>query len=248
MIVIFGLLIGSFLNVCIHRLSRGESIVFPPSHCPNCGAKLTVWELIPVFSYLYLRGKCRHCQGTISPRYPIVEILTALFFVYIWRFVGHDLLLFVIYAAFISLLLMIFFIDLENQLIPDSLCLIGVGVGLVHGLITSQIENSLLGILIGVSLLLLIKKLGEMAYKKEVMGEGDIFLIGMIGAFLGWQLVLLAIFLAYLLAAAVAFYCIFRQQVKLGSYIPFGPALAGGAVIAIFWGKAIISWYFGIWT
>ena len=251
---LIGLIVGSFLNVCIYRLPREGSLVFPPSHCPNCQHRLGIWELIPVVSYLFLRGRCAHCRSPISVRYPLVELITGLLFLAIA--VSFPLstypLEFCFYLIFVCLLIVAFFIDLEHQVIPDIVSLPGILLGLVYhgwqGLVYRQavfsaLGSAVIGLLLGYAILFIIGLLGKLWYKKTVMGEGDLYLAGFIGAFLGWQGVVLAIFLAYLLAAVVALAFLALGRVKLGEYIPFGPALVAGGLTALFFGNIIINWY-----
>jgi leader peptidase (prepilin peptidase) / N-methyltransferase len=250
---IIGAVVGSFLNVCIYRLPRGESILFPPSHCPDCGTKLLPYDLVPIISYLFLLGRCRHCRKKISWRYPLVEALTAFAFVAAWQAVLGRPLDFIFYVIFLSVLIVIFFVDLEFKVIPDSVNVIGIISGLIfnllQGTISLQIINfnpltaSVFGMLLGFLLLYAISFFGRSFYKKEVMGEGDLYLAALLGAYLGWAGVLLAIFLAYVIAALVAGAFLITGKVKLGSYIPFGPALAAGGIIALFYGTPLINWY-----
>lgn len=252
---IIGAAVGSFLNVCIYRLPRGESIVFPPSHCPRCGAKLPPVDLIPIVSYVLLLGRCRYCRKKISWRYPLVEVLTALGFAACWQAVAGQPLNFIFYVVFLSLLIIIFFIDLEFKVIPDGVSAAGIFSGLIFNLLQGAVSlkvidfnpliSSVAGMLLGFLLLYAISCFGRRFYKKEVMGEGDLYLAALLGAYLGWVGVLLAIFLAYVLAALVAGAFLIAGRVKLGSYIPFGPALAAGGLIALFFGTPLINWYLG---
>lgn len=239
---ILGSAVGSFLNVCIHRLPRGESIVFPPSHCPNCNSAIKVLDLVPLFGYFFLDGKCRDCKQPISPRYPMVELLSGIAFPVVWLFSGADFFSFILQIIFILLCLLIFFTDLEQQLIPDGAWIIGIIAGLSYNFNWSAVA----GMLLGFFLLFSIGWLGKWWYKKEAMGEGDYFIGAFLGAFLGWQGVLLSIFAAYLIAAAVAVVLLLSKKSKFGEYIPFGPALVGGGIIAFFFGPAVIKWYLGI--
>jgi leader peptidase (prepilin peptidase)/N-methyltransferase len=251
--LIVGALVGSFLNVCIYRLPRGESVAFPSSHCPRCGASILPFDLIPVVSYFFLLGRCRRCHEKISWRYPLVEALTALGFAAAWQAAAGQLLGFVFYVIFLSVLIVIFFIDLEFKLIPDSVTMIGLVSGLVYNLLlgTASLQNinfnllisSVAGMLLGFLLLYAISFFGRKFYKKEVMGEGDLYLAALLGAYLGWAGVLLAIFLAYILAALAAGAFLIAGKVKLSNYIPFGPALAAGGIITLFFGSPIINWY-----
>lgn len=242
---ILGTIVGSFLNVCIHRLPRGESIVFPSSHCPACEKKLSLLDLIPILGYFLLGGKCRCCRVKISPRYPLVEFLAAAGFALSWMQAGGNMLDFVFQIIFVSVLLVLFFSDLEQQVIPDSVSFFGIAVGLIYNFLRgpSFFLSAFSGMLIGFCLLYLIGKLGKLWFKKEAMGEGDFYAAAILGAGLGWQGGLLSILLAFLLAGFVSVFLIISGRVKMGQYIPFGPALAAGGIIALFFGGRIIEWY-----
>ena len=251
---IVGLVVGSFLNVCIHRLPRSESIVFPASHCPECGHALSPLDLIPIFSFLMLGGRCRYCRSPIVWRYPVVELVTGILFALAaWQFSASPLdWLFA--WIFLSILIAMFFIDLENLVVPDVLSFGGIALGVIYNGIKTIVAwpvvdpfvSSLLGLALGFGLLWLIGWLGKMVFKKEAVGEGDWYLAGLLGASLGWQLCLEAIFLSYLLAAGVIFLLLALRRLKMGDYVPFGPALAAGGIIAFFWGNTLLSWYLGL--
>ena len=241
---LLGLVVGSFLNVCIHRLPRDESIVWPASHCPACSKRLGPLELVPIVSFLFLRGKCSTCKTPISWRYPLIELLTGLYFVLCYPLISNPYSL--AFSLFFGcLLIVIFFIDLEHQVIPDSLNVIGIVGGFFFNFLNGQIVQSLIGFALGFSLLLLIAKFGQAIFKKEALGEGDLFLAAMLGAWLGWN-VLLAVFLSYLIAGVIVFILLSAKKVKFGDLIPFGPFLAAGGLIAFFFGSQIVSWYLGL--
>ena len=195
-VFVFGAAIGSFLNVCIHRMPRGESIVNPPSHCPHCDARIQWKDNIPLLSYVVLRGKCRHCGERINPRYVLVELLTALLFLGIWLKYPFSWLAPVYWMA-VGGLIVGTFIDLEHYIIPDEITIGGVVVGFVASILVPSLHGetflflsgfkSLLGILIGSALVLWIAVFGELVFRKEAMGFGDVKLAGAIGAFFGWQ-------------------------------------------------------------
>lgn len=243
---ILGSVVGSFLNVCIHRLPRGESIIFPPSHCPNCGHKLSALDLIPILGFFLLGGKCRYCQAKISRRYPLVEFLTALGFAFTWAHAGGNFFNFIFQAIFLSVLLLIFFTDLEQQVIPDAASIFGIFYGLIFNFLRGFLLSALVGMFLGYLLLFAVGKLGALWFKKEVMGEGDLYVAALLGATLGWDGVLLSIFLAYLLAAAVSLILLALGKVRMGQYVSFGPALAGGGIITLFFGQQLIAWYLGL--
>jgi leader peptidase (prepilin peptidase)/N-methyltransferase len=249
-VVVFGAMVGSFLNVVIHRVPRGESIVHPRSYCPGCGHTLAVWQNIPVVSWLLLRGRCHHCDSAISPRYPIVELLCALLVLALYMRFGPSLE-FLALSFFSFLLVALTYIDLDHQLLPDRLTLSGLGVGLVaapligHAEPLAALGDALLGALVGGGILYLVAWSYEKATGREGMGGGDIKFLAMIGAFLGWQGVLLTLFLGSIVGSVigVATMVARREDTKLA--LPFGPFLAIGALITLFQGHAIFSWYFG---
>jgi leader peptidase (prepilin peptidase)/N-methyltransferase len=242
--------VGSFLNVCIHRLPMNESIIFPASHCPRCGYRLNFIDLIPILGFVLLKGRCRQCQATISLRYPMVEFLTATFFVLIGIFfpVSSMPLDLIFYLFFISLGLVVFFIDIEQQLIPDVITFSGIFLGLLYHMLKKAPLTSIAGILLGWAIFFLVSRLGKRLFKKEVLGEGDLLLAAMLGAFLGWQGMLLSIFLAYLLAGGAAILLLGLKRIRMGEYIPFGPALVAGGILSLFFGQQLIAWYVGLFT
>lgn len=242
-VIILGLVVGSFLNVCICRLPQERSIVYPPSNCPKCGHDLSFVDLIPVFSYLSLRGKCRYCKGTISFRYPMVEIFTSLIFVAVFfKFgIGIDAIL---HAVFVSLLIVIIFTDLETQTIHDYLSFGGIVTGILYGLYTGGIISSLIAMVIGGLFFLSVRQIGWLIYKKEAMGEGDVLLATMLGAFFGMEGMVLSIMLSFLLGAVISLILLGLKVKKRGEEVPFGPFMAIAALIVVFFGPAIWSWYF----
>ncbi len=238
--LIIGLLFGSFFNVCIYRIPRGESIVFPASHCPHCNQDIKPWDNIPVLSYLILGGKCRFCKAGISRRYPAVELLTACLFLYT---VHHFSISWntLVYLIFVSALLVISFIDIDHRIIPDNISLPGILLGfLASFLLPLHWYESLLGILGGGGVILAVGYLGELVFKKEAMGGGDVKLLAMIGAFLGWKLALLTIFFGSLVGAAIG---VVMKLFTGDEYIPFGPFLSIGALAALFFGERFLHWY-----
>lgn len=240
---LFGLLIGSFLNVCIHRLPIKESIVVSRSRCPACRQAIRWWDNIPLFSFLILGGRCRDCGGKISWRYPIVEMANGLaYFFLVWRFGPVPYVL--VYGAFISALLIVTFIDLDHKIIPDRITLPGMIAGLLgSGLfLPTGFLNALLGLLLGGGLLY-----GVAVLSRGGMGGGDIKLIAMIGAFLGWKATLLTILLGALSGSIIGvFLMVFRGKDRKFP-VPFGPFLSLGALVALFWGPAIWNGYIQ-WT
>jgi len=245
-IFIIGAILGSFFNVCIYRLPINESIIIPFSHCPNCKTRIKVWENIPIISYIILRGKCRYCNINISPRYLIVEILTPVLFLLLWHTFGKSFD-FAIYLLFISILIIITFIDLEHQLILNILTYPIIVIGLLISFFKKVFISSLIAGLVGGGIIFLLILISPFIFKKEGMGVGDFKLAAVIGVFLAnWEYTLISLFLASLLGSVVGLTLILLGRRKFGEYIPFGPYLSAGAVITLFWGRNIIDWYFNL--
>ncbi|MDD4896307.1 MAG: prepilin peptidase [Atribacterota bacterium] len=245
-IVTIGLVIGSFSNVCIYRIPRRESLIFPGSHCPKCNHPIKFYDNIPLVSYLLLKGKCRYCQEKISGQYPLVEFSTGFIYLILFLSYGLQLKTFV-YMLFCSALIIITFIDLKEKMIPDVISLPFMALGFLLSFVPSSLSpiNSLLGILSGGGSLLLIAVVGSYLFKKEAMGGGDIKLAAMVGAFLGWQLTLLSLFLGFLLGSIVGIIILIKNKGNKdqSDSLPFGPFIALGTVIALLFGQAIIDWY-----
>ncbi|MCL4491853.1 MAG: prepilin peptidase [Nitrospirae bacterium] len=265
---VFGLIVGSFLNVCIYRLPRDISVVRPPSACPLCTTRIRPWENIPVVSFLFLRGKCRHCGELISIRYPLVELLNGIFYVSVFRHFGPGWHL-PFLLALASAMVVITFIDLDFQVIPDVITLPGIIVGIVGAslfipdpFLTADVgpripdfinfqpaiinhqaivgfKNSLIGLLLGGGLFYLIAVLS-----RGGMGGGDIKMMAMVGAFMGWKAVLLTTFLGSLTGSVVGIFLMIAKGKGRKAKIPFGPFLALGALITLFLGGNILRWYF----
>lgn len=239
-----GLVIGSYLNVVIHRLPREESTVLPRSRCPRCGAQLRARDNLPLVSFLLLRGRCRQCQAPISWRYPLVEAMTAILFVACLETFGltaHAAAA----AAFGSALIALAGIDVEHYLLPDAITLPGIAVGLLVSLRADWIDwrQALLGAALGGGGLWLLAQLWLLLRHEEGMGLGDVKMLAMVGAFLGWQGVLVTVFLGSLVGAVVGLTLIAAGRLDLGSRLPFGVFLAGGAMVALFAGPALIARY-----
>jgi leader peptidase (prepilin peptidase)/N-methyltransferase len=264
-IALFGLVVGSFLNVCIVRLPRSGSIVSPPSHCPRCREPIRYADNIPVVSFLLLRGKCRSCGEPISWRYPLVEVMNALFYVWIVREFGlggeAGLLM-----AFCSSLIVITFIDIDHQIIPDAITFPGILIGVIVGpfFLSSLYEplppsfgylvphnwpwfvgflNSVIGMLCGGLPLWLLGWAWEKLRHVEAMGGGDVKLMGMVGSFLGWKGAFLTIFLGAITGSLAGIGLILLRRHDPDKVIPFGPFLALGSIVTAFYGPDIISWY-----
>ncbi|MCS6770571.1 MAG: prepilin peptidase [Kiritimatiellae bacterium] len=253
-----GACVGSFINVCIHRIPRGESIIRPRSRCPSCGSPIRWYDNIPFVSFLLLRGRCRDCRGRISLRYPFVELLTAVLFLGIWNAYGFDPRT-PVYMAAVAALIAASFIDLDFMIIPDRISLGGMVAGLaVSGLLpslhgktewTESLLDSLIGLSAGAGLLFAVALLGKLVFKKDAMGLGDVKLLGAIGALLGWQAILFTIFLSSLLGSAVGVALIASGRSAWQSRIPYGPYLSASAAIWILgghsWWKAYLEWLLG---
>lgn len=248
-IFVFGLLIGSFLNVCIYRLPRGTSLAFPASHCPACGTAIPPWLNIPVASYLFLLGRCRFCRTRISPVYPFVELLTALLGVVLYLRFGLDLHFFVM-ALLCSSLVVVTFIDLEHRIIPDEISLSGIVLGFICSffLPVPGWRDSLLGILTGGGSLFLVAWSYERCTGKEGMGGGDIKLLAMLGAFFGWQSVPFIIFVSSLSGSVIGLTIMLVKKRDGKLAIPFGPFLVIGALTYMLFGQQIITWYLNLFN
>ncbi len=237
-------MVGSFLNVCIIRLPKGESIVFPGSHCPYCKKPIQFYDNIPLISYLLLRAKCRHCHAPISFQYPLIEGITALCSLLLFIKFGLSWN-YLFYFSFIAALIVITMIDLFHQIIPDVISLPGIGFGLLGSLIFLQITffNSLIGVVLGGGSLFLVATLYQWLLKREGMGGGDVKLLAMIGAFLGWKAVFLTILLSSLIGSITGIAIMAFKGKDFKYAIPFGPFLSLGAVVSLFWGENLINWY-----
>ena len=244
MAFIFGICIGSFLNVCIFRLPEGKSIVHPPSSCPGCGAAIRLYDNIPVLSYFILRGRCRDCHTPIAFRYVLVELLGGLMAVCVYFRFGPGMEG-IIYYAFMAALLVITFIDIDHRIIPDVISLPGIPLGVAASFFMPSLSwaDSLIGVLAGGGSLYAVAWGYVRITGKEGMGGGDINLLAMIGAFIGWKGVLLTIFMGSAIGTLVGLAAMLAEKKNMKMRIPFGPFLALGAVISIFFGQELIGWY-----
>ncbi len=242
--IIFGLLLGSFMNVCIYRLPRDLSIVRPRSRCPGCEKTIAWYDNIPIFSYLFLRARCRHCHTAIPVRYPLIEGLTALLSWYLFHTFGPTLL-YLVYFLYSAALLTVSVIDLDHRIIPDEISLPGIPIGLLLAAFTPLLTflESLIGFLIGGGSLLAVGLLYEAARKQEGIGGGDIKLLAMIGAFTGWKGVLFTIFGGSLVASFVGIALMIIRRTNSQIPIPFGPFLSGASFVYILFGDQLIMAY-----
>ncbi len=256
-IFIFGLVLGSFINVLVYRVPEGKSIIAPPSACPACGKRLSPLDLIPVFSWLLLRGKCRYCHASISPRYLLVEILTGAAVTGLFLRFGVSVA-FIAFTYLLVLLIAVFFIDIDHRIIPNELVLAGLAGGvllLVYNILSpgrliygdDQWWTPLAGILSGSGVLLLVAVIGMLVYKTDdAMGMGDVKLLAPIGMFLGWKLCLAALFFSIILAGVSSIVLIIARIKKKKDTIPFGPFIVIGTYLCIILGWDIINWYIGM--
>jgi leader peptidase (prepilin peptidase) / N-methyltransferase len=273
-IFLFGLIIGSFLNVVIYRLPRRESVVFPSSHCPSCNTAIKAYDNIPVFSYAVLGGRCRNCRTSISPLYPAVELLVAI--LYLLAYINNDrlahtksefelVLMLLADIVFLSLLVPLIFIDLQHKILPNKITYPGFVIMLVlralapDPVITASTRNlfhltgwsdhavALLGAALGAAIgggsLWLVRWLYFRLRSVEGMGIGDIKMMLMVGAFLGWQLTMLTIFIGSLLGAVIGILLIKLRGGNMKMEIPFGVFLGPAAIISLFVGQPLIAWY-----
>jgi leader peptidase (prepilin peptidase)/N-methyltransferase len=269
---IFGLIIGSFLNVCIYRIPRRESIAFPGSHCPSCGKPIRFYDNVPVLSYLLLRGRCRACHAVISPQYPLVEILSALAFFACglrWNFTPPTF----VNSLFLSIIIILVFTDYHHRILPNVLTLPGIVAGILLSPFQAQFvytdpfslsmslagliwpENprlllpwtgSLLGAIVGGGSLLLVALAYERLRKRQGLGMGDVKMMAMVGAFLGWPLAWLTIFVGSVFGSVVGVFLIVFKKMSLQTKLAFGVFLGVGTVISLFYGLSFLYWYLRI--
>ncbi len=267
---LFGLIVGSFLNVCIYRLPRGESIVFPGSHCPHCGCAIRPFDNVPVLSFLWLRGRCRSCSKPISAQYLVVELLTGTCFYLCagkWGFTAPTYL----NSVFLSMIIVLVFVDLRHQILPNGLTLPGtllgillcrvqdqnlfgdaVTFGLASALSAGNPERlvpwtgSIFGALAGAGILFLVERAYRLLRKRQGLGMGDVKMMAMVGAFLGWRLGLLTIFAGSLLGSIIGIGLIIFRGKNLQTPLPFGTFLGPGAAVAVLWGLDFFKWYAGV--
>lgn len=241
---VFGAVIGSFLNVCIYRIPLGISLLSPPSRCSSCGKHIPFYLNVPVLGYFILGGKCRYCKAPFSLRYPVVEAITGFFAAFLFRRYGITPELFV-YFALVSALIVIAFIDLDHKIIPDVISLPGIAVGFAASffLASPGVIDSGIGIVLGGGVLFAIAAAYLLLTGKDGMGGGDIKLLAMIGAFVGWKGVIVTLLFSSFIGAVsgIAFMAVSGKGRKYA--IPFGPFLASGALIYLFYGDFLVNWY-----
>lgn len=242
---IFGACIGSFLNVCILRIPKEISIVFPPSTCPKCNYQIKWYDNIPVLSYIFLRGRCRSCKNKISIQYPVVEAITAFFGFYSILFFSFSINALVVFF-FLCILIIISFIDLEHKIIPNILSIPGIPIFFILSYFTFNfhILDLILGVLIGGGSLFLVAFLYKAVTGKDGMGFGDVKLLAMIGAFIGFKGVFFTIFASSLIGTITGLLLIALKGKNMTYALPFGPFLTIGAIIYLFHGNFLIDLYF----
>lgn len=242
---LIGAVIGSFLNVCIHRIPLEKSIIHPRSGCPRCGTIIPWYYNIPILSYLWLRGKCATCKEPISIVYPFVELLTAVFYVLLFCYFGISIPFF-IYAFFGSITIVLLFIDSFHRLLPHVLTFPGIVVGLATSFVNPFLRplDSLIGVAVGGLIPLITLLLYQWIRKQEGMGHGDVVMLAMVGAFLGWRQVLLVLFASSLIGSLVGMLLILVFRRKSDYMLPFGTFIGIAALAAIFWGPRLWNFYF----
>lgn len=246
---LFGLFIGSFLNVCIWRLPQEEQVVLGRSRCPACGQMIAWYDNVPLISFVRLGGRCRQCRAPISWRYPVVEALTGVGLAAVvlrWGLTPVAL----VYASLVASLIVIAFIDAKEQIIPDEVTIPGILIGLVSSLVWPVLQGatsrgpgllqSVLGAVVGAGAIYGMGLLGRLLFKKEAMGLGDVKLMGMLGALLGWQKVLLVFFLAPFFGSLVG---VPLRLLRKQELLPYGPFLSVAAILVLWWGDAALVWY-----
>ena len=249
LILIYGLLIGSFLNVLIYRTPRDESIAFPGSHCPTCNHKLSWYDNIPLFSYLFLKGSCSYCNAKISVQYPLIEALNAIIYIVLFLRLSFSLT-FIFYALVSSVLIAIAIIDLKEQIIPDSLVISIIVLTILYKVLnyflyneSSEILESVLGFLVAGGLFLAIA-----IFSRGGMGGGDVTLISALGFILGIKQILLVIFLSFLYGAIISIFLLSTKLKTRKDPIPFGPFIILGFFTTIFYGDQLLNWYVNIFS
>jgi leader peptidase (prepilin peptidase)/N-methyltransferase len=243
-LTLFGAILGSFFNMLIHRLPKEEDIVFKPSHCPKCDARLKTLQLIPILSYLFQFGKCHNCKARISPRYLIVELLTVTLFLVNWHIFGLSYLFFKL-TFFCCCLLILFFTDMETYTLPNTITLPLIVIGFSLNIYEHNIIDSLYGIACGFLVYFTIGLVAKLIYKAEAMGGGDMKLGAGIGAFWGLKITALSIYFSFIIGGFFGALLLVLKIKKRKDPIPFGPAIILGFLFTFFYGEALWKLYFG---
>lgn len=239
-VFIIGACIGSFLNVCIYRLPRGQSVVYKPSHCPGCDQRLKALDLVPLLSYVLLKGRCRYCNEKISVRYPLVELISALLFVAAYQFWGwqwQTLSMWVFFAALISAAL----IDFRHKIIPDEIVIVGCMLGLPLVFLADKLVDGIIGFF-AAGLFFLFLAVGS----KGGIGGGDIKLSALMGLYLGCPAIFVAVFSSFLFGGIISILLMALRCKRMKDSVPFGPFMAIGGVVAAFYTDPIIKWYLDV--
>lgn len=243
--VLFGLALGSFLNVCIYRIPLRKSIVHPPSSCPRCGERIRFYDNIPVVSYLVLLGRCRYCRHPISPQYPLVEAITGLFSLALFLKIGASPE-YVFYLLFGASLIAVAFIDLHHQIIPDVVSIPGILAGVALSFFPfSPLSwiDSLIGVAAGGGFLLVVALAFEKMTGRQGMGMGDVKMLAMIGAWMGWRALLFIVLLSSITGSLIGGAMLLLNRQGVRARIPFGPFLALGTLVFLFLGPDIVLWF-----
>jgi leader peptidase (prepilin peptidase)/N-methyltransferase len=246
-VTLLGLFLGSFMNVCIYRLPRGLSPVRPRSSCPKCGHMIASFENVPILSYLLLLGRCRKCRTPISAMYPIVELVTGAVFLAGYLYYGPTTLL-IARLTFAWALIALFIIDFQHQILPNVITLPGIVLGILFNLIGAGPGwfDSIVGAIVGAGGLWLIAEIYYRVRHEEGLGMGDVKMLGMIGAFLGWKLVVLTLVVSSFLGSIIGVFILVTRKESLKYAMPFGTFLAIGALVAAVVGDSILNWYLGL--
>jgi len=257
-VFLFGAAVGSFLNVCIYRMPREDMSIKRPrrSVCLTCGRQIRWYDNLPVVSYIRLRGRCRECGAPFSVRYPLVELLTAVLFVLIWRRFGLDAAT-PVYLALTSALIAVSFIDIDHFIIPDEISIPGMGIGLVLGLgiplvfpdslfIPETSLDALIGGALGGGTLWSIGVIAKAILRREAMGFGDVKLLTMVGFLIGWKMTILTVVLSAFLGVLITLPIHILTGKERYAHLPYGPYLSLGAVLCILWGETLFEWYLGL--
>jgi leader peptidase (prepilin peptidase)/N-methyltransferase len=251
-----GAIVGSFLNVVIHRYPLEESIVFPPSRCPKCAARIRWYDNVPILAYLWLLGRCRDCRAPISPRYPLVELANALFYLAIFLHTGPTPGFFLV-AAFVSMIIVLIYIDAEIQILPDVVDLPGIAVGIAVGalalgemypalVLSSSIVDALAGGLFGAAVIVAVIGVYWLVRRVEGMGQGDIKMLAMIGAGLGWRAVPGVLLLAAVCGSLIGVPLALRSKHGMQLALPFGVFLGLATLAVLFFGHTLSAWYLSL--
>ncbi|MDP6821568.1 MAG: prepilin peptidase [Candidatus Marinimicrobia bacterium] len=243
--LVFGSVIGSFLNVCIYRIPQNIAISRPRSYCPKCSNPICALDNIPIISFIILKGRCRNCDKNIRLQYPAVELLTALLTIaVVWKFDFTILTIF--YLSLVYILITISFIDLEHMIIPDGLVLAGALLGLmalIFNILPISWPDSAYGALLYGGVMAGVGYVGKLVYKMDALGGGDVKLAGVLGLYLGWKMSMISLLLAFLVAALFVVVGLAVGRLSRKQLIPFGPFLALGAIMTLFWGEQLYNWY-----